>query len=426
MKYLFFLFLIPCVSLAQSPDTPSPVGEKSAGAGGFEEPPVLRASEILQPGYLSGPHHKVREEVPTYAGANWYTIDSDYGVFQAEGNVMLQNRVAEIYAIGRLREISRGKEYAEAVKRAAKNPFVAAKNLIQNPVETVAAVPKGVFKLLSRTGRAVKDAASGRERSDYEGSEAAALLGVSKAKRDLAFQYGVNPYSTNPVLQKELNSLGWTSFAGKATVTVLTAGVGGGAETVLNVTGVLGRNAVRLRDTSPNDLRRQNKEALLGMGVSDAAAEQFLGNPAYSPSHQTNIVTSLESLAGVKGRADFVLHAATNAESETDAVFFEQTAILIARVHAESARLDRISVSEGFPVCIDQKGTLIVALHWDYAAWTSRAADFIADLQQRAATESKGTKVAVMLTGQVSPLLRQQLEARQIKAYDRVVTGPLK
>lgn len=429
MKLSLLLCLLPfAAALAQTPAAaPSPVAdEQPANNGGFEEPPVLKASEILQPALLSGPHHKVREDVPTYAGENWYVIDSDAGIFEAAGNIMLQHRIAEIYAILQLREISRGKEFGEAVKRAAKSPFVMAKNLITKPVATISAVPKGVFKLINRTGRAVQNAATGREKSDYEGSDAAALLGVSKAKRELAFQYGVNPYSSNPVLQKELNSLGWTSFAGKATVAVLTSGIGGGAESVLKVTGVLGRNGVRIRDTNPNDLQRENKAALLRMGASDAAAEQFFFDKALSPLHQTNLITALESMQGVAGRVDYAMLAATTAEDETDASFFEQTANLIARVHAESAKLKSITIRDGFPVCIGLNGTTVVALHWDYAAWTARASAFLAELQQPAGPDAPAGKLAIMITGQVSPLLRQQLEARKVQVLDRVIAGPLK
>jgi hypothetical protein len=49
----------------------------------FEELPVLNASDILRPDILTGPHRKVHEEVPTYSGANQFTIDSDFGVFEA-------------------------------------------------------------------------------------------------------------------------------------------------------------------------------------------------------------------------------------------------------------------------------------------------------------------------------------------------------
>jgi hypothetical protein len=426
---LILLALLPfAAALAQAPDPnvppplPPPAPDAAQPAGAYEEPPVLNAAEILKPGVLTGPNHRVRGEVHTYSGENWYVIDSDVGMFEVSGNVMLQHRIAEIYAILKLREISKSKTYGDALKAAAKSPFVMAKNLIEKPVDTITAVPKGVFKFVKRTGRKIQDAAEGREKSNYEDNEAAALLGVSKAKRELAYTYGVNPYSSNSALQKELNSVGWTSFAGKATVTVLTAGIGGGIASTFEVSGVLGRNAVRIRDTDPQDLRIQNKQSLLNMGASDAVAEQILSNPAFSPLHITNLVTSLEDLKGIGGRIAFAQFATGSAENETDAIFFEQTAALIARVHAESAKLKAIEIRDGLPVCIGATGTFIVALHWDYAAWTERAAAF----HDMIAAEANGAPIAVMITGQMSPRLKQELQTRKVQAFDRVLPGPLK
>ena len=178
-----------------------------ADAAPFEEPPTLRASEILKPEYVAGPHHKVRDAVPTYSGANWFTIESDYGVFEAEGNALLAQRVAEIYAIARLKEVSRTDEFGRAVARAAKSPVVAAKSLITQPAKTVSAVPKGLFKMLNQAGQGVKEAAQGRERSAYEDKAAQDLIGVSKVKRELAVTLGVDPYSSNEALQRELNGI---------------------------------------------------------------------------------------------------------------------------------------------------------------------------------------------------------------------------
>ena len=68
----------------------------------FEELPELKASEILKPELLKGPHFVVRDPVPTGSGMNQFTIDSDFGVFEADGNEMLLQRLKEIDAIARL------------------------------------------------------------------------------------------------------------------------------------------------------------------------------------------------------------------------------------------------------------------------------------------------------------------------------------
>jgi hypothetical protein len=49
--------------------TPEPFEVRRAEAL-FEELPDLNASEILRPEFLSSPHHKVGDPVPTYFGAN--------------------------------------------------------------------------------------------------------------------------------------------------------------------------------------------------------------------------------------------------------------------------------------------------------------------------------------------------------------------
>ena len=68
--------------LAQTP-APSDAG---TAAPDFEELPELTASEILKPEILKGPNYTVREPVPTSSGMNQFTIDSEFGVFQADGN----------------------------------------------------------------------------------------------------------------------------------------------------------------------------------------------------------------------------------------------------------------------------------------------------------------------------------------------------
>jgi hypothetical protein len=64
--------------------TPEPFEVRRAEAV-FEELPELKASEILKPELLKGPHFVVRDPVPTGSGMNQFTIDSDFGVFEADG-----------------------------------------------------------------------------------------------------------------------------------------------------------------------------------------------------------------------------------------------------------------------------------------------------------------------------------------------------
>ena len=408
---------LPC--LAQ---TPEPFEVRRAEAV-FEELPVLNANEILRPEFLSGPHYKVRDAVPTYLGANQFTIDSDFGVFEANGNEMLVTRIKEVNAIERLKEVSRTDEFKNALTKAAKSPLASAKNIVTDPVNTISNAPKGLMKFMRRAGESIKDIGNKSESHAAEGSKMQQLIGFSDEKRKVAINLGVDPYSTNTVLQRELDGIAWASFAGGMTVQLATMPIGGPALTVVDVTSSL--NDV-LKEKSPTDLKMMNRKTLRAMGAGEKDTERFLNNNAFSPSQQTAFVLNLKALNGVANRGAFVRTAGETSSAEQDAIFCVQTAALMGQLHKGEKPLARITMLGDFPIGVAKDGTIVVALQWDYAAWTSGAAQFTSDLQKLATQSGEKKNILVALSGQVSPRLREELEKRGITVQDRLVPGPLK
>ena len=408
---------LPC--LAQ---TPEPFEVRRAEAV-FEELPILNANEILRPEFLSGPHYKVRDAVPTYLGANQFTIDSDFGVFEANGNEMLVTRIKEVNAIERLKEVSRTDEFKNALTKAAKSPLASAKNIVTDPVNTISNAPKGLMKFMRRAGESIKDIGNKSESHAAEGSKMQQLIGFSDEKRKVAINLGVDPYSTNTVLQRELDGIAWASFAGGMTVQLATMPIGGPALTVVDVTSSL--NDV-LKEKSPTDLKMMNRKTLRAMGAGEKDTERFLNNNAFSPSQQTAFVLNLKALNGVANRGAFVRTAGETSSAEQDAIFCVQTAALMGQLHKGEKPLARITMLGDFPIGVAKEGAIVVALQWDYAAWTSGAAQFTSDLQKLATQSGEKKNILVALSGQVSPRLREELEKRGITVQDRLVPGPLK
>ena len=308
----------------------------------------VKGSDILKPEFLSGPHYKVREEVPTYSGANRFTIDSDFGVFEADGNEMLVRRINEINAIARLKEVSRTDEFKEALQKAAKSPVAAAKAIANDPDRTITNLPKGLMKFMGRIGENVKGIGDKREGRDAEGTQLQQVIGFSDARRKVAVSLGVDPYSTNTVLQHELDQIAWASFAGAAAFALATLPVGGAAGTALTVTEVPGDFNDMLKERSPTDLRIMNRRALLDLGATEKETEKFLNNNAFSPSAQTAFVLNLRSMKGVANRRAFVRLAAETSSSETDAIFCVQTAALMSKLNNEQIPLSRIELLGDF------------------------------------------------------------------------------
>ena len=85
--------------------------------------------------------------------SNRYTIDSDFGIFEADGNQMLMRRVAEINAIAKLQAMSQTKEFTQAAAQAAAAPLQVAQDLVTNPVSTIFNVPKRISGFLNQLER---------------------------------------------------------------------------------------------------------------------------------------------------------------------------------------------------------------------------------------------------------------------------------
>ena len=99
-------------------------------------------------------------------------------------------------------------------------------------------------------------------------------FGYDDRRRQLAKQVGVDPYTTNPVLAKQLDDIAWAAFAGGLGVTALKSMVPGSM--------VIGTSTMLtdwVYDTPPGDLKVRNEKALLAMGVSQEAVDHLLRHP---------------------------------------------------------------------------------------------------------------------------------------------------
>src|SRR5215475_2987309 len=273
---------LPC--LAQ---TPEPFEVRRAEAV-FEELPELKASEILKPELLKGPHFEVRDPVPTASGMNQFTIDSDFGVFEADGNEMLLQRLKEIDAIARLAEVSRTDAFKKSLLDAAKSPLNSAKSIARDPAQAISNVPKGIMKFLGRAKETVQNAGKGGNDDARDGSRLKDAIGYSDKKSKIALEMGIDPYTTNTVLQKQLDDLAWASWAGGFTFSVATLPMSGAAGAALTVTDVNSTVEDLLREKSSSELEQINRATFRGMGASASDTERILHGGAFTPTEATS------------------------------------------------------------------------------------------------------------------------------------------
>ena len=382
--------------------------------GGFETPKALPAKDLLPPELLKGNNYQIEPNVNTNGFENTYFITSDYGPFQVLGDDMVRIRVQEFAAIAHMEEMKKSDQFATAAQKALTTPLVAAGNLITNPVDTITGVPKGAWRYVTGLVEMVRGS-----RGELEDSAAKELIGFGKAKRQLASSLGVDVYSSNPVLQRELNALAWAAYAGGMTVAggfMAIRAASTAASLSLTGTSWMERLNKRLLDNSPEDLRQLNRQELAKIGLDGNELDLFLRNPWYSPRHRTVLIEALSGMEKAKNRKKFIT-LATTAESEQDAFFFQRIAQLLRGYHDTVAPIDEIDIVRSLAVGYSGAKIMMVPLVLDYGWWTAQGSVLAKSLDD-AATKVGRTK-QLWATGTLSPRLADELQSRKWEVHQQ-------
>ena len=388
----------------------------NAWAADYERPANRLAAQILPTEMISGAHFRVRGEVVSYGYMHHYTVDSDFGMFAVTGDGALRKLIGEIGAIAALREIKQSKAFADSVVAAAKAPVAFGKNLITNPVSTVTGIPKGVFRIFRNVGESVT-----MKHDPSEDSRLKQALFVSSWKRDYCDKFACDVYSSNAVLQEELNSVGWAAAIGGLSVSAAAAPVSAPVVTALKGARMADQIGNALKEEPPSRLRLINKEKLSAMAVPDALAERFLDHPQLTPRHDTIIVEALAQMRGARGREVF-LESTLVAEDEVAANFFMNIAQTMRGYHGTVSRIKEISILRGLTLARAESGAALVAFPLDHGVWSERAAQIVTHLQDNYRHAKFNGTFDLWVTGTLSSLARQQLTLLGFQVTENVDT----
>jgi hypothetical protein len=380
----------------------------------YEAPTDKRASEVLPANLRSGPHFRVQDRVGADGYMLRFTVTSDYGTFPVTGEYGLRKLIKEIQAIAALKKTSKGEAFVEGVRGKAQETVEFGANLVADPGNTLASVPKGVAKLFDNIATGLKKPSEPRR--DSVGQQ---LLNVSDAKRKMAYDLGVDVYSSNRVLQNELESLSKAQALGSLGVSAAIPYGGGTVVGMSRMSQTAGEVNRLIRDESPSGLRNLNERKLQAMGVDRSLTERFLNHSQLSPRHKTVIVASLEKLPGTRGK-DAFLNFALQANDEDSANFMQNMAEILAAYQQTVSPIQEIT-APGIILARAANGTVLIPFPLDYGVWTVKAEGVVKKTLASYKTSSRTpAKFEFWVTGTVSPLARRQLGAQGIKVVEKV------
>jgi len=375
-----------------------------AHAQEYEDTQTFRASAILPKAILSGPDYRVDDTVTSDGYLNTYLVRSRFGDFTVVSTALLYTRIAEIKAMAAMEQVSSTSQFGSGLAGKGAQTIQGAVSLVTAPVDTLGGAVSGVGKMFSRAKESLAESSP----SKYEDGRFKKLIGYSQTKRDYAKQFGVDPYSTNAALQERLDKLASAGFAGSITGTALQALIPGGAG--LAVGAVSGSAVLGAVDVSvaPEDLRRQNREALAKAGVNADLAELFIDNEIFTPTQETIVTQALAAMDRTQNKDAFAKFLVRTGDQDL-ALFRQRMSQMYAGYDRTVAGLTGFVALGRFVGATKANGTLVLAFPLDYLAWTSATAAVATAIGDQA-RQLRTPGVELWLTGKVSPRARKEIQ----------------
>lgn len=388
----------------------------AAAGNGYarENEPTLASASLLPPGTpLRGTGWVLTDPTPVASFLGQFSFRTDWGLIEAQGRELAVARIGEMPALAQLDKVSRGKVFADAIGASAVKSGRAVVRVVTHPVETAKGIPAGIGRMISgtarsvrRTAQAVGDAVKRDEGADGQKSEAdnsekltnfaKESIGLNKARRALARQVGIDPYTRNPLLQEKLESLAWAAVAGGLSMDLALGALSGGASSVLSITGKLDN---LVWDVAPDDIRARVEKALVARGHLAKDVREFLRNGVYTPTLQLRLLAALEGLGRPRGEPAALALAAT-VSGDVHARFLIAQLEMLGE-HAGSDPVAELLALDQSYSARTRSGAIFVALPVDYLAWTGTV--------ERADRRRGGR---IVIAGGVSPMAARGLAQR--------------
>jgi hypothetical protein len=393
-----------------------------AVAAAYEAPRTFRASDILKPSQVKGPHFQVAAEVPTEGYLHLFSIGTDYGPLEAEGMSLLLMRLHEVGALAELDKVSKSEVFLKAAGTSVVNVGKGVASAVKDPGATVKGLGGGFKRFGTNLGRKAKRAgdqavdsvkkdegekaegpqtSTAKKAADASGGVAKSVLGVSAASRRWAQKVGVDPYTTNPILKKALEDIGKVDTAGSIAAKVVVP-----VPLVVSGTASVG-NLVWGKD--PEALLKYNEQRLEELGVSPDVIKALYRSKGFTLSLETRLVNGLYA-AKAKGSAAYA-ETAAEANLEREAVFFAESTEMLQRFHATSPVVELLPDSRAL-VAKTKDGRAVVLLPVDWVCWTEAFEKSATEVADRAKKELGAAKLELRLSGAASPSAKKELAAR--------------
>ncbi len=375
-----------------------------------ERPASFDAAKILGD-RVTGSNYTVTNPVASDGFMRIYNLKTTYGDFTVIGDALMQTRLQELGALRELEKTNQQEASGKALVESGLAPITYAGKLLTDPGKTLGNTFAGAGNFLGQVGSGISNA--GKTQDDAMAS----LFGVTKKKRELAAQLHVDPYTDFQPLADKMTRLSEAAAGGSFAVNVGYMFIPGAAGIVISNVGTSNDMSDIARDNTAAQLMDRNRQKTTAMGLDKAIAETLVTNRAFSPIDLTSLVNALEAMPDVEGRVEFLRRAAM--VNRRDAAFFmRRHAEVLAAYHSKTRSLASFVLLGDFPFNRLRNGGVLGLWPIDALSWTDNSSGTLQRMSEAHKRSGISGPAEIRISGQVTPLARQKLQALGWKVTD--------
>ena len=337
----------------------------SVHATGNEDYPVIDSNKVLSSGYLSSTYHRV-ESVTISNDFYQFDLESDLGHFTISSLALLKKRVNEIKTLGQaINQFEQeNDEFSGELRSELSVSGDSAMDIITSPFSTASKLAGQLSDNLEGTfaGEDPYVEASSSRPSFKEPDDPT----TAAHKRNIAFQLGLDLYSSNTKVQAFLNSVANARSSGK-----VSAGIGlTNALSHTNDNELDRKIRYTIKNKSLDELMNYDRQLLANIKVKPEIAEQFINHPHLSPTSKTTILVYLNEINKVNKLGSFIELVLTS-KNEVMASVFERVSKMMQRYYNDVEQFTVFVNFKGQPAVISDSRRIVFFEYADLLIWSA-------------------------------------------------------
>ena len=391
-----------------------------AGAARADEAAVKASARAIWGERAQGKTYRIAEDVEMDGVHRKYVLETGEGSFTIVSDALMGVRLHEYAVLEQLNEDSGLGHFVRSFGSSALAPLRFGGQLIISPIETAKQSAEGIGNFFDSLST------SGENKDSERGSFMGGVLGTDAARRDLAAQALIDPYTDFPPLARRLQELAAARGVGGLSVRGAMMAVPGGAA-LPSLTATTTRTVMfsassvgaaqglqeSLRTKTAGQIMRDCREKLTALAPDAEVVDALLNNKNYTPADLLVIAVALEQIAA--GDAVHFLRQSGGASDRTSAYLNRQQAEMYAGLKRSFA-FDRFVAKDGFVLMALKDHRHLLATPADQFFWTTKNRQDISALDATLAAEKPDPKEArpvkdklMVITGDYSKMARGEL-----------------